>query len=467
MAFCSDCQTEFPDNSSFCGYCGGRLTATDDDSVAVEEIGGSEPSVDLTPPATQAREPLFGPIFENPFALIGSAVDASVRDIRERIERLEMDARLGVSREVSKSALARVRQMLDDAHRRIECELLGEWAGSESYGHCAEDHDYALEVTKVLLDRSRGGTPDEVARAIRAWAGVAGHPDVQTAVTARATALGLDPAGDPLPSILGRSIIPALVSRSLDGASSPSPDVARAVTLAGLDVQAAAEIIAQHVERATGDSGCMDALTVEEVSDLVDNVIATVEELEEAAPQISRRIVASLAATVNATAWVRANDGDLTAAEAILADLASSDLPEAERVETMTDLTQIREAVTRSSATPSGGGGSQGAISGTEGLTVAEVVDEIQRGGRFVMFEYVISVILMTSKQGSDVYFIKAGENPLAKGWGFVLITLLLGWWGIPFGPIYTLGSLFTNLNGGRDVTAEVMASASTQVGRS
>ncbi len=466
MAFCYDCQTEVPDNSSFCGHCGGRLTATDDDSVAVGEIGGSEPDVDLTPPAAQARMPVYGPIFENPFALIGSPVDAPVRDIRERIERMEMDARLGVSREASQAALTRARQMLDDAHQRIECELLGEWAGSESYGHCAEDHDYALGVTKVLLDRSRGGTPDDVARAIRAWAGVVEHPDVQTAVNARATALGLDPADDPLAEILGRSIIPALVSHSLDGEPFPEPDIARAVTVADIDVHASAEVIAQHVERATGDSGSMDALTVEEVSDLVDNVIATAEELEEAAPRISRRIVASLAAAVNKTAWVRANEGDLTAAEAILGDLAGSDLAEAEQVETYADLTQLREIIEQSGAKPSGGGGSGPAIIGTEGMTVAEVIDEVERGGRFVIFEYVMSFVIFSTKRPSDVYFIKAGENPLAKGWGFGLITLILGWWGIA-GFFWTLGALYTNLSGGRDVTAAVMASASTQVGRS
>ncbi len=466
MAFCSDCQSEFPDNSSFCGYCGGRLIATADNSIAVEDSAGYEHDVDLTPPATQARVPVYGPIFENPFALIGLPVDASVRDIRERIERMEMDARLGVSREASQAALTRARQMLADAHQRIECELLGEWVGSESYGHCAEDHDYALGVTKIVLDRSRGGTPHDVARAIRAWAGVVAHPDVQAAVNARATALGLDPANDPLAEILGRSIIPALVSHSLDGEPFPEPDIARAVTVADIDVHASAEVIAQHVERVTGDSESMDALTVEEVSDLVDNVIATAEELEEAAPHISRRMVTSLATAVNATAWVRANDGDLTASEAILADLASSDLPEAERVETMTDLTRIREALTRSSATPSGGGGSGPAIIGTEGLTVAEVIDEVERGGRFVIFEYVMSFVIFSTKRPSDVYFIKAGENPLAKGWGFVLITLILGWWGIA-GFFWTLGALYTNLSGGRDVTAEVMATVSTQVGRS
>ena len=38
---------------------------------------------------------------------------------------------------------------------------------------------------------------------------------------------------------------------------------------------------------------------------------------------------------------------------------------------------------------------------------------------------------------------------------GFTLLTLVLGWWGIPWGPIYTIGSIYTNFNGGKDVVSE------------
>jgi len=41
---------------------------------------------------------------------------------------------------------------------------------------------------------------------------------------------------------------------------------------------------------------------------------------------------------------------------------------------------------------------------------------------------------------------------------GFTLLSLVLGWWGIPWGPIYTVQSLWVNAQGGRDVTREVAA---------
>ena len=45
------------------------------------------------------------------------------------------------------------------------------------------------------------------------------------------------------------------------------------------------------------------------------------------------------------------------------------------------------------------------------------------------------------------------------QGLPFTLLSLLLGWWGIPWGPIYTIQSLWVNLKGGRDVTQEIMPS--------
>ena len=82
----------------------------------------------------------------------------------------------------------------------------------------------------------------------------------------------------------------------------------------------------------------------------------------------------------------------------------------------------------------------------------------MELGGRFVVYEYCVSIVIMTFRRPSDIYFIRAGERSVA-GFGFTLLTLFLGWWGFPWGPIYTIGVLITNLSGGKDVTAEVVAS--------
>lgn len=73
------------------------------------------------------------------------------------------------------------------------------------------------------------------------------------------------------------------------------------------------------------------------------------------------------------------------------------------------------------------------------------------------MYYYCISLLVITFRRGSDVHFIRAGESSVAKGWLWSLLTVLMGWWGIPWGPIYTVQSLAVNLRGGKDVTAEMV----------
>jgi hypothetical protein len=46
----------------------------------------------------------------------------------------------------------------------------------------------------------------------------------------------------------------------------------------------------------------------------------------------------------------------------------------------------------------------------------------------------------------------------LKRGCVYALVSLFLGWWGVPWGIIYTPMTVFTNLSGGQDVTDEVWA---------
>lgn len=93
-------------------------------------------------------------------------------------------------------------------------------------------------------------------------------------------------------------------------------------------------------------------------------------------------------------------------------------------------------------------------IKGTEGLSEAEIAAEIGRGGRFVIYLYTVSVGIMTFRRSSGVYFLKAGQSGWPRALPWTLLTLVAGWWGIPWGPVYSVQSLYTNLTGGRDVTA-------------
>ena len=98
-------------------------------------------------------------------------------------------------------------------------------------------------------------------------------------------------------------------------------------------------------------------------------------------------------------------------------------------------------------------------IIGIDDLTRDELREELRRGGRFVIYQYCISVILLTLKRPSDIYFLRANESGIGPGLKFSLLSVFLGWWGIPWGPIYTIWALAVNFGGGKDVTREVLDS--------
>lgn len=98
-------------------------------------------------------------------------------------------------------------------------------------------------------------------------------------------------------------------------------------------------------------------------------------------------------------------------------------------------------------------------IVGLEGLSDEEFHREIERGARFVYFEYCVSLCVITLKQPTSIYFIRAGESTFSKSIGWTLLTLAVGWWGIPFGIIYTIWVLVVNLGGGNDVTEDILSS--------
>ena len=93
-----------------------------------------------------------------------------------------------------------------------------------------------------------------------------------------------------------------------------------------------------------------------------------------------------------------------------------------------------------------------------EGMTVDEINEELRKGAKFVIYQYCISCVVMTFKRSSDIFFIKSGESSLKEGILYTLGSLLLGWWGIPWGPIYTIGAVCKNLSGGEDVTSQVIS---------
>lgn len=103
-------------------------------------------------------------------------------------------------------------------------------------------------------------------------------------------------------------------------------------------------------------------------------------------------------------------------------------------------------------------------IKNIEGLSAEDLQQEAGKGGRFIYYQFTISLIVVTFKRTSGVYLVRANENPVVKAMPFLFLSFFFGWWGIPFGPKYTIESIRTNLRGGKDVTDEVMATVAGHI---
>jgi hypothetical protein len=83
---------------------------------------------------------------------------------------------------------------------------------------------------------------------------------------------------------------------------------------------------------------------------------------------------------------------------------------------------------------------------------------QVLAGGRFVVFQYCFSVLVLTFKRSSVIVYVPPGEDGAGPAISNSMISLLAGWWGIPWGPIFTISTIFRNLRGGIDVTSAVLA---------
>lgn len=96
-------------------------------------------------------------------------------------------------------------------------------------------------------------------------------------------------------------------------------------------------------------------------------------------------------------------------------------------------------------------------IVGLEGLSHEELAHELDRGAKFVVYQYCVSLLVITFTRGTSIYFVRSGESRLVRGLPWTMLSLALGWWGFPFGLIFTPMVVIKNLAGGKDVTNEVV----------
>jgi hypothetical protein len=74
---------------------------------------------------------------------------------------------------------------------------------------------------------------------------------------------------------------------------------------------------------------------------------------------------------------------------------------------------------------------------------------------RWVRYEYCISLVAMTLRRESAVVPLPPGSRGFWRGLPYNLLTVTLGWWGVPWGLLLTPLVLWSNCCGGREVITE------------
>ncbi|WP_192881143.1 tetratricopeptide repeat protein [Ereboglobus luteus] len=85
--------------------------------------------------------------------------------------------------------------------------------------------------------------------------------------------------------------------------------------------------------------------------------------------------------------------------------------------------------------------------------TEAELRGEIERGARLVVYSYCVSFLVVTLRRSTRAYLIHPGGGGFGCALPWVLVSLLFGWWGFPWGIIYTPAALWRTISGGTDLT--------------
>ncbi|MBX9581739.1 MAG: hypothetical protein K2X87_15660 [Gemmataceae bacterium] len=95
-------------------------------------------------------------------------------------------------------------------------------------------------------------------------------------------------------------------------------------------------------------------------------------------------------------------------------------------------------------------------------LAADEVARRLRAGWQCVRFEHCLSFLLATVRRQSGIHLTRDWRSRCLRGFGYTAAAVVLGPWGIPWGPVWTLRAFWTNLTGGVDVTAEVLAAIET-----
>ncbi len=105
-------------------------------------------------------------------------------------------------------------------------------------------------------------------------------------------------------------------------------------------------------------------------------------------------------------------------------------------------------------------------IKGISSITTEDLVKELGSGAKFVIYQYSISIVILSFKQPSDIYSCDRMRAPLGRG----SRSRCSLWWpaggASPLADFHHRRALWNNLRGGKDVTAEVVNMLGVQLAK-
>lgn len=91
-----------------------------------------------------------------------------------------------------------------------------------------------------------------------------------------------------------------------------------------------------------------------------------------------------------------------------------------------------------------------------ENIDLQTLTREVDRGGRFIVYPYNISLVAIMLNNLSPAIFVPAGEDERTYRRKYILLCAFFGWWSVQ-GILKTITNIHYNKKGGLDITEDVM----------
>ncbi len=93
-----------------------------------------------------------------------------------------------------------------------------------------------------------------------------------------------------------------------------------------------------------------------------------------------------------------------------------------------------------------------------------KLLDAIENGARFLVFQYCISPLAFALTRFSPAILVLTDEDVEDYSNDYDRISKLFGWWSIPYGPRNTLRSIRVNAKGGINMTEDILLNLSERI---